>query len=122
MLMTLLKAHWPTILTFMGAVVLFVLANIALNQRDAARSEAAALKTELSLRDSVIEQQNAGIDRLAAQRKEDREAYLAGIRAANNRAVRLEVDAERILAMPAPRDPNEQCGAAAELLRKEVTR
>jgi hypothetical protein len=78
-------------------------------ERDAARLQVGSLSSSLEL-------QNKGIEALVKASQANREVYLAGLEAANRRAIRLEVDAERILALPSPTTPTEQCEAAHALL------
>lgn len=77
--------------------------------------------TQLAWATELLTTQSAAVDSLSKQREEDRKAYLAGIQAANKRAIQLEVSAERILSLPTPPDPATQCTAAEALLRKELT-
>lgn len=77
--------------------------------------------TQLAWANELLTVQSAAVDSLSKQREEDRKVYLAGIQAANKRAIQLEVSADRILSLPTPSDPAEQCTAAEALLRKELT-
>lgn len=78
-------------------------------ERDLARAHVAGLSASIT-------RQNEQIKAWQDAAKANREVYLAGLDAANRRAVRLEVNAERILALPSPSTPSEQCEAAHALL------
>lgn len=118
-MLMLLKKYWLET----GLSVALTLSLLALSFQgrayDAAKANLRAEKTMTATLSAQLAQQNAAVDSLVVQRKEDREAYLAGIRAANGRAIKLEVDAERILALPTPDD---QCAATEAMLRKELTK
>lgn len=122
MIVKLLKAYWFELVMGLvfGAMYLSI-ANLS-GKLERARGELAVISAENRLKDSLIEQQNAAVESLAVQREEDRNAYLEGIAAANKRAIKIEVDAQRILSIPTPATREEQCSAAETLLRKELTR
>lgn len=79
-------------------------------QRDLARSQVSALSAQ-------IEDQNDAVLALEAAAAQNREVYLAGLRAAEKRAVRLTVQAEDVLNLPPPQNPDEACEYAAGVLR-----
>lgn len=96
----------------LSAIPLAIL-NARLDARTAERDEARSQTTFLT---EAINGQNAGIKALVDAAQQNREVYLAGLEAANRKAIRLEIDAEDILALPSPSTPNEQCEAAHALL------
>lgn len=122
MIVKLLKAYWFELVMGLvfGAMYLSI-ANLS-GKLERARGELAVISAENRLKDALIEQQNAAVDSLVVQREADRNAYLEGIAAANKRAIKIEVDAQRILSIPTPATREEQCSAAETLLRKELTR
>lgn len=91
--------------------------NARLDERTAERDAANIKVASLS---ASIERQNGAVAAWKAAAEANREVYLAGLDAANRRAIRLEVGAERIMAMQPPADPAARCDAAADIL-KEVT-
>lgn len=120
MIATILKNNWYYIVVGLTVAALSLMLSIATDQRDDARSALATAQAQIALKDQLIAQQNEGIDRVVAQRAEDRKAYLEGIRAANRQAINLEVDAAELLRLPTP-PADEQCAAAETLMRKELT-
>ena len=121
--MNFLTTNWLGILV--GALLAGALAIIPLNilnerngtltaRPDLARNQVTSLSSQ-------IETQNASIKAMADAAERNRAVYLAGLKAAENRAVRLTIDAEDILALPTPTDPAMYCEGAAGILR-EVTR
>jgi hypothetical protein len=93
---------------------------VVVAQRDAARADLRAEKVITADLSGKLLAQNEAIDRMAEQAKENREVYLAGLAAANRRAVRLEVKAEDILSLPSPTTKDEQCEAARALLLENI--
>lgn len=83
-------------------------------ERDLARTQVTALTNN-------IENQNGAIEAWKAAADSNREVYLAGLEAAGRKAVRLEIQADDILAMPSPLTTEEQCEAAHQLLLQGVT-
>lgn len=83
------------------------------SERDLARSQVAGLGKQ-------IEDQNDGILALEAAAAANRDVYLAGLKAADKQAVRLEIKAADYLTMPTPDDQQEACRVADHILG-EVT-
>lgn len=102
-------------------VASYIQLQITHGKLSAEREKTARLEMQVATAGQLLAQQNAGIEALSAQREEDRKAYLAGIRAADKQAVRLEIDAADILSLPSPATRDEQCTAAETLLRSELT-
>jgi len=82
-------------------------------QRDLARSQVSALSEQ-------VEEQNGAVLALEAAAAQNREVYLAGLDAANRRAIRFELKAEELLRLPEPA-PSEVCEVTEELLREGLT-
>lgn len=112
-----LKTYWPMLLTGASILGLVVSLLIVTAQRDAARAERDAEIVRTTTMSAQIERQNDGIRAMVEASKQGREIYLAGLKAAENKAVRLTVEAEDILALPAPTNPDEACAAAAGVLK-----
>ena len=89
---------------------------VVVAQRDAARADLRAEKVITADLSGKLLAQNEAIDRMAEQAKANREVYLAGLAAANRKAVRFEIKAEDILTLPSPATKDEQCEAARALL------
>lgn len=121
MILSFLRANWGVCALLVVIATLLVRNAVIETRLDRTRAELNAAKAEGYLKDSLIEQQNAAVDSLVVQREADREAYRMGISAANQRAIKIEVDAQRILDIPAPATREEQCSAAEALLREELT-
>lgn len=119
MILKYLKANWFLVGAALLVAALAWRLDTVTGQRDAARATATSLQTKVDTLGQQIDRQNAGIRALVQQRDEDRKTYLEGLRAANQRAVKLEVSAERILSLPEPA-PDKACEAAEALLRKEL--
>lgn len=79
-------------------------------ERDLAEAQVVTLSDQ-------IEEQNDAVLALEAAAAQNREIYLAGLDAANRRAIRLEINAEDILNLPEPA-PERVCEATEELLRE----
>ena len=103
------------------SIGLVVSNSITTSQRDTARAERDNLSTQLSAVSDLLETQNRAVDNLRAAADANREVYLAGLEAANRKAVRLEIKAEDYLNTPIPSDPAEACEVADQILT-EVTR
>lgn len=103
-----------------GLLVTAVMAVIGMYIMAAQRDEArAALRAEKAISADLAEklmEQNEAVDKLEKAAKQNRDIYIAGLQAANRKAIRLEIDAEEILKLPSPETPDEQCEAARELL------
>lgn len=82
----------------------------------AVESERDLLQIEKDIAVGIIERQNEAVAGWKAAAEQNREVYLAGLEAANRKAIRLEIDAEEILSLPSPSTPTEQCEAAHALL------
>lgn len=121
MIVKLLKSYWFELAIGLVFGAMYISIAILSGKLERAREELTAVRAENQLKDSMIDQQNAAVESLVVQREEDRNAYLAGIAAANKRAIKIEVDAQRILSIPTPATREEQCSAAETLLRKELT-
>lgn len=120
MLMKLLRTQWHALALGIALAVALVSLALTRGKLDDARKDNARLIAEAALKDTLIATQNDAVDALAKQREADRKAYLAGLQAANKQAIRLEVDAAKLLELPTPADPAEACRAAEALLRKEL--
>ena len=83
-------------------------------ERDLARSQVEGLGKQ-------IEDQNDGVLALEAAAAMNRDVYLAGLKAAEKQAVKLEIKASDYLAAPIPTDPQEACRVADQIL-EGVTR
>lgn len=113
-----LTNYWPH-LTIGGMLLgLSILCLLLSAQRDAARAERDLAQGRVEVLTTQIESQNEGIRQLAEASKQNRDVYLAGLKAAEKKAIRLTVEADDILALPAPTNPDEACEAAAGVLRK----
>ena len=97
----------------LAAMITLAILNARLDVRTAERD---LLEIEKGIAVDLLERQNEAVAGWKAAAEQNREVYLAGLNAANRRAIRLELDAERILALPSPTDPNERCEAAHALL------
>lgn len=113
-----LKDNWIYIAALALLAAQSVAIEIITNQRDAARANAASLTLQLGSANASIERQNAAVESLRQQREEDRELYLAGLRAAERKAITLEIGAAELLALPAPE--GDQCAPAAALLMENL--
>lgn len=102
---------------FGGYVALGLLVVFLWMRLDAVAAERDLAQAQVGNLSDKIEDQNEGIRQLQQAGERNREIYLAGIDAANRRAVRLEINAEDILNLPEP-TPSEACEATEELLRK----
>lgn len=121
MILTLLKKHWYVVALLLLVAVQSARVGYFSTKLEKAEAERDNIATQLAWSRELLTTQSAAVDSLSKQREEDRKAYLAGIQAANKRAIQLEVSAERILSLPTPIDPANQCTAAEALLRKELT-
>lgn len=86
---------------------------------DACSSRRELVEAQASHLADAVRQQNDAIAALAASAEANRETYLAGLKAAEKRAVKLEYRAAEVMAMPEPAEA-ERCDAANAIL-KEVT-
>lgn len=120
MITRFIARHWPLLACGAALVGLLIFSAVLRTQLDKAIAEKNAAVAEKNLRDELLRQQNEAVDELFRQRREDREAYLSGIRAANKQAIQLEVDAGQLLRLPSPPTRDAQCAAAEHLLRKEL--
>ncbi len=121
MILTLLKKHWYVVALLLMVTVQSARVGYYSTKLEKAEAERDNNATQLAWANELLTVQSAAVDSLSKQREEDRKVYLAGIQAANKRAIPLEVSADRILSLPTPADPAEQCTAAEALLRKELT-
>lgn len=110
-----LRAYWRELVCAATILGLGIALAVTTAQRDAARAQRDLANTRVSTLSDQIKRQNEGIRQLAEAAKQNREVYLAGLRAAEKKAVRLTVEAEDILALPAP-VPADRCQRAADLL------
>jgi hypothetical protein len=115
-----LKANWLPLGLATIIVGLLVTLQITDAQRDSARAQRDLAEQRLETLGERLEDQNDAVSALEAAAVQNREAYLAGIAAANKRAVRLEIKAEDILNLPQP-EPERVCEATEDLLRKGLT-
>lgn len=99
-----------------GLAAVTVLLLIASSQLDAVRADLRAEKVITADLSEKLKTQNEAVQRMADAAKENREVYLAGLAAANRKAVRFEIKAEDILTLPSPTTKDEQCEAARALL------
>lgn len=118
MLAKFLSTNWLGLLVgaILSASVAFIPLMITTARLDTRTAELGEARTRVASLSASIERQNDAVLALEAAAAANREVYLAGLAAANRRAIRLEIDAERILALPSPTDPTEQCEAAHALL------
>lgn len=116
MILDLLRHHWVAVLSTTLAVTLLINSAIVTEQRDTARAQRDEANAQLAFLTDLTARQNEAVRALEAAAQQNREVYLAGIEAANRKAVRLEIKAEDLLSMPAPTNPSEQCEAARALL------
>lgn len=119
MILKLLKTYWFELAIGIALGLLSVMLTVTRSERDKARAERDQARTEVAMLTSSIEEQNQGILALQQAAEQNRELYLAGLKAAEKKAVKLEVRAADVLALPAPA-PDEACTAANSVL-KEVT-
>jgi len=116
MILTILKKHWLEI----GLIIALSALQIGylLKTREAAqyRAERDTARALVVTMGDQIEHQNAGIRALIESAQQNREVYLAGLKAAGKQAARLNTEAAEILALPAPTNPDEACTAAAGVL------
>ena len=84
---------------------------------DAAQADLRAEKTLTASLSRSITLQNKGIEAMAKAANANREAYEAGLKAAEKQAVRLTAEAEDILRLPPPPSPELACEYAADVLR-----
>lgn len=119
MILKFLKTYWFELAVGFALGLLSVMLTVARAERDKALAQRDQARTEAAMLVSSIEVQNQGILALQEAAEQNRELYLAGIKAAEKRAVKLEVRAADVLALPAPA-PEEACTAANSVL-KEVT-
>ena len=116
-----LAGNWPWLAGLLTSAVLGVLLLLARADRDTARAELLAANTlNATLSDKLTTQSDA-VKAWKQAATANRDVYLAGLDAANRRAVRLEIQAADILNMPIPSDPHEACEVADRIL-EEVTK
>jgi hypothetical protein len=121
MILELIKKYWWDAALILAVVVLQTALLLKSREADLYKAERDAARTLVVTMSDQIEDQNAGIQALADVAKQNRDVYLAGLKAAEKRATRLTVEAEDILALPTPTNPDEACVAAAGVL-EGVTR
>lgn len=100
----------------LGFAAMLLLNTVVATQRDAARADLRAERVITADLSEKLKTQNEAVQRMADAAKENREVYLAGLAAANRKAVRFEIKAEDILTLPSPATKDEQCEAARALL------
>lgn len=113
-----LKAYWRELICAATVLGLMIAVAVTTAQRDAARAQRDLANTRVAALSTQIDAQNDGIRKLAEAAKQNRDIYVAGLKAAEKRAIRLTLDADELLALPAPTNPDEACDAAAGVLRK----
>lgn len=99
-----------------GLAVVTMLLMFASSQLETTRALLDAQKVITADLSEKLKTQNEAVQRMADAAKENREVYLAGLAAANRKAVRFEIKAEDILTLPSPATKDEQCEAARALL------
>lgn len=117
MILSLLRKHYLSVILGSISVILLINSAIVTNQRDAARAQRDEARTQVAYLSTKVEEQNNAVLALEAAAAHNREVYLAGLDAANRRAVRLEIKAEDILRLPEPA-PEQLCEATEGLLRE----
>jgi hypothetical protein len=122
MIARFLSTHWLGMLV--GALIAAALALVPalmLNARlDARTAERDAARFQVAALGKQIENQNDAVLALEAAAAMNRDVYIAGLKAAEKQAVRLEIKAADYLSMPTPTDPQEACRVADRILG-EVT-
>lgn len=106
---------------FGGYVALGLLVVFLWMRLDAVGAERDLAEAQVSTLSAQIKEQNKAVLALKEAATRNREVYLAGLDAANRRAIRLEIKAEDYLNTPIPSDPAEACEVADQILT-EVTR
>jgi hypothetical protein len=123
MIARFLSTNWLGLLV--GALLTAALAlvpTLLLNARlDAAQANLKTQKMLNVIMAERIETQNDAVLALEYAAAANRDVYLAGLKAAEKQAVRLEIKAADYLSMPTPTDPQEACRVADQIL-EGVTR
>jgi hypothetical protein len=115
MILRFLQTNWLGMLLVAGLSLIPIL---ILNARlDATTADLRAEKTLTASLSSSLALQNKGIEAMAKAANANREAYEAGLKAAEKQAVRLTIEAEDILKLPPPPTPEQACEYAADVLR-----
>lgn len=119
MILKILNTYWYELVIGIALGLLSVMLIVTRAERDKALAQRDKARTEVVMLTSSIEEQNQGILALQEAAEQNRELYLAGLKTAEKKAVKLEVRAADVLALPTPA-PEEACTAANSVL-KEVT-
>jgi hypothetical protein len=110
---------------WVAAAVFLIVGHLAINilsaRLDACQSARDLALSQVETLSAQVEEQNNAVLALEAAATQNREIYLAGLEAANRKAVRLEIQAEDYLNLSTPSDPAEACEVADQILT-EVTR
>lgn len=121
MISLFLSNNWKWLLGAVTSAALGIMLILSQAAHDVTKAGLRIEKAQTKILSEKIETQNAAVSRLERVAKQNREVYLAGLDAANRRAVRLEIKASDYLTMPVPSNPDEACRVAGEIL-EEVTR
>lgn len=118
MILRFLSTNWMGIVsTALIALVALTILQARLDRAVAQRDQARA---QIAILSDTIELQNEAVTAMAELAERDREEYLANYAEADRRAVRLEVKAEDVMALPRPDNPDNTCEAAADILREAM--
>lgn len=117
MILKFLKGNWAFIGMTLIASLALMFGYMTMLKLDACSANLKAEKTLTASLSASIERQNAAVKALVDASKQNREIYLAGLKAAEKKAVRLEIDAADILNQQPPADPQFRCQWAADVLR-----
>lgn len=117
MILRLLQANWPFIGMTLIASLALMFGYMTMLKLDTCSANLKAEQVRTASLSASIQRQNDGINALVQASKQNREVYLAGLKAAEKKAVRLEIDAADILNRQPPADPQFRCQWAADVLR-----
>jgi hypothetical protein len=120
MILRFLAGNWQWMALVATIVAGFLYITGLHSQIDARTAERDLARSQVSTLGKLIENQNDAVLALEAAAAMNRDVYLAGLKAAEKQAIKLEIKASDYLATPIPTDPAEACVVADHILG-EVT-